>query len=163
MPDGLTRPEISPIRDPYGGILGAAVVLHDVMRFRLLDQLKTDLVLTVSHELKTPLASIRLAIHLLLEEKVGPLEPKQTELLTDARDNAERLLELIEHLLARRRLEQGREPLQEAPAAPGELFGDAADAVASRAEGKRHRVGGRAVRSSAACGRRSGADGAGPE
>ena len=56
------------------------------------DQVKNDLVATASHELKTPLTSIRLAIHLLLEEAVGPLTTKQTELLLDARDNAERLL-----------------------------------------------------------------------
>jgi two-component system, NtrC family, sensor histidine kinase KinB len=130
-------PQIRPIRDPYGSILGAAVVLNDVTRFRLLDQLKTDMVSTVSHELKTPLASIRLALHLLLEETVGALEPKQTELLVDARDNAERLLELIEHLLALARLEQGREPVHAVPMTPSELLRGAADTVAARAKGKR--------------------------
>ena len=82
-------------------------MLSDVTRFRLLDQVKSDLVATVSHELKTPLTSVRLALHLLLEETVGPLTPKQTELLLDARDNAERLLNMIEHLLALARLEHG--------------------------------------------------------
>ena len=81
---------VLPIRDPFGHTLGAAVLLQDVTRFRLLDQVKSDLVATVSHELKTPLTSVRLALHLLLEETVGPLTPKQTELLLDARDNAER-------------------------------------------------------------------------
>ena len=36
-------PQIRPIRDPYGDTLGAAVVFNDVTRFRLMDQLKTDL------------------------------------------------------------------------------------------------------------------------
>ncbi|MGH6741194.1 MAG: HAMP domain-containing protein, partial [Bradyrhizobium sp.] len=79
--DHMFLPQVRPIRDPHGDILGAAVVLNDVTRFRLLDQIKSDLVATVSHELKTPLTSIRLALHLLLEETIGPLEPKQTELL----------------------------------------------------------------------------------
>lgn len=135
--DHAFLPQISPIRDPYGAILGAAVVLNDVTRFRLLDQLKSDLVSTVSHELKTPLTSIRLALHLLLEESVGPLEPKQAELLVDARDNAEQLLHLIEHLLALARLEQGREVLQVGPVAPISLLRDAADAVAARAQDRR--------------------------
>jgi two-component system, NtrC family, sensor histidine kinase KinB len=134
--DHAYLPQISPIRDPYGAILGAAVVLNDVTRFRLLDQLKTDLVSTVSHELKTPLASLRLALHVLLEETVGPLAPKQTELLVDARDSAERLLELIEHLLALARLEHGREPLQRVAVSPAELLRDAVDAVFARAQGK---------------------------
>jgi signal transduction histidine kinase len=134
-------PQVRPIRDPYGGTLGAAVVLADVTRFRLLDEIKTNLVATVSHELKTPLTSLRLAIHLLLEEAVGPLEPKQSELLLDARDNAERLLRTIEHLLALAQLEQGREALKTVPVPPADLLRIAADDAAPRAEAKHLRLG----------------------
>ena len=56
------------------GLLGAAVVLPDVTKFRLVDQLKSDMVSTVSHELKTPLTSVQMAVHLLLEEVVGPAD-----------------------------------------------------------------------------------------
>ena len=59
-------PRILPIRDASGATLGAAVLLEDVTRFRLLDEVKSNLVATVSHELKTPLTSIRLVLHLLL-------------------------------------------------------------------------------------------------
>ena len=72
--DGRERamlPRILAIRDPHGNTLGAAVLLQDVTRLRLLDQVKSNLVATASHELKTPLTSIRLAVHLLLEETVG--------------------------------------------------------------------------------------------
>jgi signal transduction histidine kinase len=137
--DGEERaylPQVWPIRDPYGGTLGAAVVLNDVTRFRLLDQFKTDLVATVSHELKTPLTSLRLALHLLLEETVGPLTPKQTELLLDARDNAERLLSLIEHLLALARLEHAGSALHLSPQSPAALLQTAADRAAPRAADK---------------------------
>jgi PAS domain S-box-containing protein len=127
-------PQVLPIRDPYGGILGATVVLHDVTRFRLLDQIKSDLVATVSHELKTPLTSVRLVLHLLLEETVGPLTPKQSELLIDARDNAERLLNMIEHLLALARLERGRETLAARPERPEALLQAAADTARARAD-----------------------------
>jgi signal transduction histidine kinase len=129
-------PHVRPIRDPEGNTLGAAVVLNDITRFRLLDQMKSDLVATVSHELKTPLTGVRLAVHVLLEEAVGPLTPKQTELLVDARDNAERLLALIEQLLALARLQrpQGREAFR--PVDPVELLRRAADAARPRAEDK---------------------------
>ncbi len=127
-------PHIFPIQDPYGGTLGAAVVLDDVTRFRLLDQLKSDLVATVSHELKTPLTSVRLVLHLLLEETVGPLTAKQTELLIDARDNAERLLGMIENLLVLARLEQARDAFVPSPHDPGDLLGAVADAARPRAE-----------------------------
>jgi PAS domain S-box-containing protein len=128
-------PQVRPIRDSHGNILGAAVVLDDVTRFRLLDRFKSDLVATASHELKTPLTSIRLAVHVLLEEAVGPLEPKQIELLLDARENTERLLRIIESLLALARLEHG-ETLQLQPESPAALVRAAAEAAASRAEDK---------------------------
>jgi NtrC-family two-component system sensor histidine kinase KinB len=134
--DRVFLPQILPIKDPFGTNLGAAVVLNDVTRFRLLDQMKSNLVATVSHELKTPLTSIRLVLHLLLEEAVGPLTSKQTELLLDARDNAERLLNTIEHLLALTRLEEGRDSLQLQAVAPQDLLLAAADAARPRAEAK---------------------------
>ncbi len=129
-------PRVLPIADPYGNTLGAAVLLLDVTRFRLLDQVKSDLVATVSHELKTPLTGIRLVVHLLLEEAVGPLTPKQTELLLDARDNAERLLTMIDNLLDLARIEEGRVRLQRVSESPASLLRSAAEAIRPRAEDK---------------------------
>jgi signal transduction histidine kinase len=126
-------PRILAIRDPYGNARGAAILLQDVTRLRLLDQVKSNLLATASHELKTPLTSIRLAVHLLLEEQVGPLTPKQTELLLDARENSERLLAMINNLLDLARLEQGSKQLDVLPQRPADLLRAAADAVRARA------------------------------
>jgi signal transduction histidine kinase/HAMP domain-containing protein len=127
-------PRIMPIRDSAGATLGAAVLLEDVTRFRLLDEVKSNLVATVSHELKTPLTSIRLVLHLLLQEDVGPLVPKQLELLVDARDNAERLLVMINNLLDLARLERGRTQLRLQPERPAVLLQTAAESFRPRAE-----------------------------
>lgn len=127
-------PRILPIRDSKGVTLGAAVLLEDITRFQLLDEVKSNLVATVSHELKTPLTSIRLALYLLLEETVGPLTPKQLELLVDARDNAERLLVMINNLLDLARLEQGSGQLHLRPELPRALLESAAETVRPRAE-----------------------------
>src|SRR5262249_13171213 len=70
----------------------------------------------------------------LLEEAVGSLTAKQTELLVDARDNAERLLAMINNLLDLARLERGRERVDLRPEAPGDLLQAAAEAVRPRAE-----------------------------
>jgi len=129
-------PRILTIRDPLGNALGAAVVLQDVSRLRLLDQVKSNLVATASHELKTPLTSVRLAVHLLLEETVGPLTPKQTELLLDARENSERLLAMVNNLLDLARLEQGSRQLEVKHESPQALLQAAADAAGPRAEDK---------------------------
>lgn len=129
-------PRILTIRDPHDHTLGAAVVLQDVTRLRLLDQVKSNLVATASHELKTPLTSLRLAVHLLLEEAAGPLAPKQLELLLDARESSERLLAVVNHLLDLARLEQGWRQLAVWPEAPDTLLQSAADAVRARAQDK---------------------------
>jgi signal transduction histidine kinase len=127
-------PRILPIKDTYGGTLGAAVLLADVTRFQLLDQVKSDLVATVSHELKTPLASISMAIHLLLEETVGPLAPKQLELLIESRSASQRLLAMINNLLDLARLEKGTSHLQIHPERPAVLLQAAAELCRRRAE-----------------------------
>jgi NtrC-family two-component system sensor histidine kinase KinB len=103
-------PRVIGMRDESGKLFGAAMVLQDVTRFRLMDEVKTNLVSTVSHELKTPLSSIRMGLHLLLEEKIGALNPKQLELLLAAREDSERLLRMINDLLDLARLESGQTP-----------------------------------------------------
>ena len=117
-------PRVIGLRD---GGAGAVVILHDVTRFRLLDDVKTNLVATVSHELKTPLTSIRMAVYLLLEERIGMLNPKQTELLIASRDDAERLLDLINNLLDLAKLESGASVSERRASTAEELVRHAAD------------------------------------
>ena len=106
--EAFLLPKVIGMRDESGNLFGAAVVLQDVTRFRLMDEVKTNLVSTVSHELKTPLTSIRMGLHLLLEEKIGSLNTKQLELLLAAREDSERLLRMINDLLDLARLESGQ-------------------------------------------------------
>ena len=101
-------PHAIPITDVDKHLLGVTLVLAEVTNLRRLDEMKSGLISVVSHELKTPLTSIRMAAHLLLEERVGPLTAKQTELLVAARDDADRLQKIIEDLLDMGRLESGR-------------------------------------------------------
>jgi signal transduction histidine kinase len=100
-------PRVMAVRNEAGNPTGVAVALEDVTRLRVADDIKTDLIATVSHELKTPLTSIQLAIYLLLDEKVGALTPKQATLLVAARNNSDRLFEMVEHLLDLARFEGG--------------------------------------------------------
>jgi signal transduction histidine kinase len=105
-----------------------------VTKFHLLDQLKSDMISTVSHELKKPLTSLQMVVHLLLEEAVGPLSTKQTELLLAARQDSDRLLGMINDLLDLTRIEQGRVALDQQPADAAELVQDALERYRSAAE-----------------------------
>ena len=109
--EAFLLPRVIGMRDESGNLFGAAVILQNVTRFRLLDDVKTNLVSTVSHELKTPLTSVRMGLHLLLEERIGALNPKQTELLLAAREDSERLLRMINDLLDLAKLESGKSGL----------------------------------------------------
>ena len=87
---------------------GVVLILKDVTEPLRLEEMKSNLISTVSHQLRTPLTSIRMAIHLLLEEKVGPLTEKQVELLLAARDESDMLHGILTNLLDISRMESGR-------------------------------------------------------
>jgi signal transduction histidine kinase len=114
-------PRILAIGDKLTEFRGAAIILQDVTKFRLLDDAKTNLVGTVSHELKTPLTSLRMALYLLVEQRINGLTSQQNELLEGARDDADRLLRILDNLLDLTRLESGASALDRAPVEVGEL------------------------------------------
>ncbi|MEO7413524.1 MAG: ATP-binding protein [Opitutaceae bacterium] len=115
-------PRILAIGDKLTEFKGAAVVLQDVTKFRLLDDAKTNLVGTVSHELKTPLTSLRMAVYLLLEQQIASYTPTQRELLEGARDDADRLLRILDNLLDLARLEAGASTIDRSEQTVGPLI-----------------------------------------
>jgi NtrC-family two-component system sensor histidine kinase KinB len=102
------RPEAIPILGRDMQPTGVVLVLQDVTQERKQEELKRGVISTVSHQLKSPLTSIRMAIYLLLEEKLGSLTPKQTELLVAAREDSDRLHSILNNLLDISRIESGK-------------------------------------------------------
>ena len=125
------RPRAVPILDNERQPIGIVLIFEDITQLRQQDDMKRGLISTVSHQLKTPLTSMRMAMHLLLEEKVGALNDKQAELLIAARDDSERLYHIVEDLLDISRLESGRAMLDCHAISPRAMLQPAVEPVQS--------------------------------
>jgi signal transduction histidine kinase len=122
----------------WTGILGIAAIsilavfiARTLQRQIRLTRLKNDLVATVSHELKTPLSSMRLLVDTLLE--AGHLEEqKAREYLQLVAKENRRLSHLIDNFLAFSRMEQNRNAFDRKEVSPSDIVRGAADAVHER-------------------------------
>ncbi len=130
------QPKAYPILDNEKELNGLIIILEDITLLRQSDEIKKNLFSTVSHELKTPLTSIRMAVHLLLEEKIGVLNEKQADLLVTARDESERLLGIIEHLLDISRIESGNIKMNLTAVSPYELVEETVESFRREARDK---------------------------
>jgi signal transduction histidine kinase len=132
--EGIYLPRATPIYGEAGSVTGSALVFQDITRLFHFDELKSNLVATVAHEFRTPLTSLRMAIHLCTEEAVGPLARKQADLLFAAREDCERLQAIVDDLLNLSRLESGRIDLQKRRVEPQSLVDLAVDLHRAAAE-----------------------------
>lgn len=110
------------------GLRGVVVVAQEVTRYRRIDELKSDVVATVSHQFKTPLTSLRMATHMLLEASVGELTEPQRELATTARDETERLRAMVDELLDLVRIEAEAGALRRRAVSADALLAEVAEA-----------------------------------
>lgn len=127
-------PRGMPLYGESGAVNGAAVIIQDVTRLFRFDELRNDLVATVAHEFRTPLTSLRMALHLCTEEVVGPLTPKQSELLYAAREDCERLQTIVDDLLNLARIESGRIDLHKRRVEPRAIVDGVVDVHRAAAE-----------------------------
>ncbi len=110
-----------PAGDESLGFAGTALIFKDVTKEHEQLELKRSVISTVSHQLRTPLTSLRMSIHLLLEERIGKLNEKQADLLLAARDESERLVHIIDDLLDINRIESGMAHLDIKAVSPSHL------------------------------------------
>ncbi len=95
----------APIVNKTGKLTGIVIVLHDITELKKLEQVRKDFVANVSHELKTPVTSIKGFAETLLD---GAMEEKslREKFLTIIYKESERLQRLIQDLLELSRIEQ---------------------------------------------------------
>jgi len=96
------------LRGAEGQSIGALVVLNDVTRLRRLEDIRREFVANVSHELKTPITSIKGFVETLLDGAINSPEDAQ-RFLTIISAHADRLHAIVEDLLTLSRIEQESE------------------------------------------------------
>ena len=96
----------SVLKDGLGEMIGVLVVLNDITEIRALENIRRDFVANVSHELKTPITSIKGFVETLLD---GAIHDKSDAMrfLGIVSNQADRLNAIIEDLLSLSRIEQG--------------------------------------------------------
>ncbi|MDF1512794.1 MAG: ATP-binding protein [Anaerolineae bacterium] len=134
LEDGRTfYASIAPIRDRDGVISGVVVVMRDVTHFKELDEMKSEFVATVSHDLRAPLTSMRGYATML--NMVGEVTDKQREYIQKILYGIEQMNTLIGDLLNLRRVEAGV-GIRQDPCRLGLVMVEAVDAMRSRATAK---------------------------
>jgi two-component system phosphate regulon sensor histidine kinase PhoR len=98
----------APVLGPDSAVVGTVTVLENITAFKQLDQMKSDFVNMVAHELRSPLVSIRQLNTVLLEGLAGPMDHKQQDFVGRGTKKIDALLELINDLLDVAKIEAGR-------------------------------------------------------
>ncbi len=122
-------------RIPGSAPPGAVLVFHDVTELRRLERMRQDFVANVSHELKTPLASIKAYTETLLDWALHD-EDVNVRFLNRIEEQADRLNQLILDLLSLARLESGHEVFQHGPLAISAVVEACVETHLGRAEAK---------------------------
>ena len=96
-----------PFRDRLNRNLGSVTVFHDITALKKIDQLKSDFVSMVAHEIKSPLNSILMQLNVVLDGLAGELTEKQRQILQRNSDRIKSLTTLSTELLDLSKIESG--------------------------------------------------------
>jgi len=116
--------------------IGNVIILRNITVFKELDFAKTNFIATVSHELKTPIASIKMSLQLLEKEETGNINEDQKQLISSIKEDSERLLKITGELLDLSQVETGKLHLTVENNSPYKITSYAVEAVKVQAEQK---------------------------
>jgi PAS domain S-box-containing protein len=112
----------APILDANGQVAGCIVVFRDVTREREIDRQKTEFVSVASHQLRTPLTSIKWFLEMMIDGDLGKLTAEQLETLKQVFASNERMIDLVNRLLNVSRIESGRVKVEPKPTDLNEII-----------------------------------------
>jgi len=116
--------------------IGVIITLKNVTHFQEMNQAKTDFIAVVSHELKTPIASIDMSLRLLEDKRVGQLNNEQHDLIKSIKNDADRMKKTTKELLDLTRIETGNIQLNSQCVQPKDLIDYAYDTMITQAQQK---------------------------
>jgi len=116
--------------------IGQVIVLRNITPFHELNEAKTNFIATVSHELKTPISSIKMSAQLLTDTRISELSPDQKELVKSIADDSDRLLKITSELLNMSQAETGNIQLKLQSVDPNLILDQAIQAVQFQAQQK---------------------------
>jgi signal transduction histidine kinase len=131
---------ITPTGEQEKQLIGHVIILRNVTEYKELDFAKTNFIATVSHEFKTPIASIKMSIELLENKQIGELNSEQQNLIGSIKDDASRLLKITSELLNMTQVESGNIQLSIFPSDPKEIVLYALNATQNQAEEKQIKI-----------------------
>jgi signal transduction histidine kinase len=102
--------------------IGTIITLKNVTHFQKINEAKTNFIAVVSHELKTPIASINMSLRLLEDERVGRLNEEQEDLIKSIRNDTNRMKKTTGELLDLSKIETGNIQLNSQPVRPEDLL-----------------------------------------
>jgi PAS domain S-box-containing protein len=119
-----------------GTVIGKVIILKNITEFQQLDEAKTNFIATISHELKTPISSIKMSLQLLDDARIGDVNVEQKQLIKNIDDDTRRLLQITGELLDMAQVETGKLNLNFGNTHPQNIVDYAIQAVRSLAEQK---------------------------
>ncbi len=128
---------VTPTGEEQPQLAGYVMVLENITPYKELDLAKTNFIATISHELKTPLSSIKMSLKLLEDSRIGQLNEEQQQLIGNVSADTNRLLNLTGELLNMAQVESGQIQLNIQAVAPADIVSFATNALRVQAENKR--------------------------
>ena len=134
------RLRTTPMRDSEGRLLGTVTTLEDVTTLQDTDRFKSQFIAVASRKLRDPLLELRRGLYALAQGFGGELRPLQTELVSSASQEAEKLNDLMADLIEVAELDTGKREFQIERVQPLPALREAADRFCEEASQKRIRV-----------------------
>lgn len=134
------RINVVPILDKKGDNIGIVTLIQDITKLKEIDNMKSDFISKVSHEFRTPLTSVAMAVGLLLDKVPGKINKEQKELLHAIQQDEKRLADFVDELLDLSRIESGKIQMDLKPCRIKDIAERAVNPLKMQAEEKKIKI-----------------------